>query len=176
VSWNEVLQYCEWLTERLRSWQHTPEPLATLLRRDGWIVTLPSEAEWEKAARGTDGRIYPWGDETDPNRANYAHTGINTMSAVGCFPSGASPYGVEDLSGNVWEWTRTPWGRYPYPTNQRARIRHGNLQEAREMPRVLRGGPFHYNSELVRCACRFIDSPSLWLRLVGFRVVVRPSF
>ena len=101
VSWHEARRYCEWLSEQLRVWEGTPEPLASLLRHQGWQVTLPSEAEWEKAARGSNGRIYPWGSEPDPNRANYDDTGINTTSAVGCFPGGASPYMIEDLSGNV---------------------------------------------------------------------------
>jgi formylglycine-generating enzyme required for sulfatase activity len=103
VSWYEARRYCNWLTERLRAWPGTPEPLAKVLRNEGWHVSLPSEANWEKAARGTDGRIFPWGNEPDPNRANYGDTGIRSSSAVGCFPGGASPYGVEDLSGNVCE-------------------------------------------------------------------------
>ena len=115
VTWYEAQQYCDWLTERLRAWPGTPEPLAMLLRHEDWQVMLPSEVEWEKAARGTDRRIYPWGSEPDPNRANYDDTGINHTSAVGCFPGGASPYGVEDLSGNVWEWTRSCGGIIPTP-------------------------------------------------------------
>jgi formylglycine-generating enzyme required for sulfatase activity len=121
VTWHDAIAYCTWLTSCLRDWEQTPEPLATLLRQEAWQVILPSEAEWEKAARGTDGRRYPWGNDLDPNRANYNGTGIETTSAVGCFPQGVSPYKVEELSGNVWEWTRSLWGRdsepqfrYPY--------------------------------------------------------------
>ncbi len=89
VSWHDAMAYCVWLTDCLREWSGTPEPLATLLRAEGWRVILPSEAEWEKVARGTDGRVYPWSNEPDPNRANYGETGMNTTSAVGCFPHGA---------------------------------------------------------------------------------------
>ena len=175
VSWDEALQYCDWLTERLRAWSGTPEPLATLLRHEGWQVGLPSEAEWEKAARGTDGRFYPWGNEPDPNRANYDDTGINSTSAVGCFPGGASPYGVEDMSGNVWEWTRSLWGAYPYPTDQPERARRENLQAGRETRRVLRGGAFYNPLGVVRCAYRYWYDPNFRSYVIGFRVVVRPA-
>jgi formylglycine-generating enzyme required for sulfatase activity len=142
VSWYDALAYCEWLTEKL---QATSWPLARLLR-EGWRITLPSEAEWEKAARGTDGRQYPWGNQPDPNLANYNATGIGTTSAVGCFAAGKSPYAVEDMSGNVWEWTRSLWGEmsgeptfnYPYrPDDGRE-----DLRASAGRSRVLRGGAF----------------------------------
>jgi formylglycine-generating enzyme required for sulfatase activity len=142
VSWHDALAYCNWLTARLREWSGTPEPLVTLLRNENWRVILPSEAEWEKAARGIDGRAYPWGNESDPNRANYIETGINTPSAVGCFPHGASPYGVEVLSGSVLEWTRSLWGDYPYPVRRAARAKREDLQAPEDAIRVLRGFAF----------------------------------
>jgi formylglycine-generating enzyme required for sulfatase activity len=179
VTWHDALAYCEWLTERLRAWEGTPEPLATLLRVGAdsgrpWRVTLPGEAEWEKAARGTDGRIYPWGDQPDPNRANYADTGIGTTSTAGCFPGGASLYGVEDLSGNVWEWTRSLWGAYPYPVDEKGRAQREKVKAPREVLRVLRGGAFGYDEWYVRCAVRGRYRPYDRYRSIGFRVVVSP--
>jgi formylglycine-generating enzyme required for sulfatase activity len=176
VSWHDALAYCTWLTETLRRWEGTPAPLMMLLREEGWLVTLPSEAEWEKAARGTDGRRYPWGEEPDPERANYDETGIGTTSAVGAFQDGASPYGVEELSGNVWKWTRSLWGKdfsdpeftYPYdPEDGRENLEAGN-----EVLRVLRGGAFFDSPSGVRCAARDGYFPNYRDLTFGFRVVV----
>ncbi len=153
VDWSDALAYCDWLTTCLRAWPKTPEPLARLLREPGGRVVLPSEAEWEKAARGPDGFRYPWGNDLDLNSANYIDTGIGTTSAVGCFPGGASVYGVEELSGTVWEWTRSIFGEYPYPTDEKERAQREDLQE-RERPRVLRGGSFIDGARLIRCALR----------------------
>ncbi len=174
VSWHEARKYCAWLTERLRVWKGTPEPLATLLRQEGWQVTLPSEAEWEKAARGTEGRIYPWGNDPDPNRANYRDTGINDTTAVGCFPEGVTPYGYLDMAGNVWEWTRSLWGEYPYPTEAKERAQREDLSARGN--RVLRGGAFYLNADFVRCAYRFYYGPDFRYFNLGFRVVVSPFF
>jgi formylglycine-generating enzyme required for sulfatase activity len=174
VSWYEAQQYCDWLTERLRAWPGTPEPLAMLLRNEDWQVMLPSDVEWEKAARGTDRRIYPWGNEPDLNRANYDDTRVGNTSAVGCFPGGTSPYGVEDLSGNVWEWTRSLSEDYSYPQDQQERTWRENLPAGRGIPLVLRGGAFDDLHGGVRCACRLRYYPRDSDRNFGFRVVVRP--
>src|SRR6185369_8055328 len=110
VSWNDALAYCEWLGDRLQEMAPRRQVGSTALWSGlvsgGLRASLPSEAEWEKTARGVDGRTYPWGREADANRASYGDTGLGERSVVGCFPGGASPYGVEELSGNVWEWTR----------------------------------------------------------------------
>ena len=178
VTWLEALAYCRWLTEQLRAWEETPAPLATRLRRESWEVMLPSEAQWEKAARGEDGRTFPWGEMPDPNRANYGITGIGTTSSVGCFPGGGSPYGVEEMSGNTWEWTRSLWGPirrqpqfgYPYdPTDGRE-----DLEADVEVRRVLRGGSFDSVRWIARCAFRFSYYPHSDRSNLGFRVVVSP--
>jgi formylglycine-generating enzyme required for sulfatase activity len=179
VSWHEALAYCGWLTQKLREWDGMPEPLVTLLREEGWTITLPSEAEWEKAARGSeDKRRYPWGNDSDSNRANYDDTGIGTTSAVGCFPGGASPCGAEDLSGNVWEWTRSLWGEdwqepdfdYPYDSEDGRE----DLEAGDDVRRVVRGGAFYLAEFDVRCACRYRWLPHLRGYYYGFRVVVSP--
>ncbi len=159
VSWYEAVAFCRWLTEELRMEGRLDESQK---------VTLPTEPQWEKAARGVDGRIYPWGAEPDPEKANYNDTGIGTTSAVGGFSGGASPYGVEDLSGNVWEWCRTKWesGYRPYENDSTL---EGSAR------RVLRGGAFRSSAHLLRCACRgFWRYPDDRALIDGFRVVVSP--
>ena len=183
VTWHEAMAYSRWLNEKLRELARerlaTAKPLPESERRfwqglaDSFLgVGLPSEAEWEKAARGDDGRIYPWGDQPDRHLANYVETGLGTTNTVGCFPGGASPYGCEEMSGNVWEWTRSLSGGYPYPPEGAERqAREDTVSTGR---RVLRGGAFLYFSGVARCADH--DNDELGFRNVslGFRVVVSP--
>ncbi|MFZ1599139.1 MAG: SUMF1/EgtB/PvdO family nonheme iron enzyme, partial [Anaerolineae bacterium] len=119
-------------------------------------------------------RTYPWGEEITPEKANYDDTGIGATSAVGCFPLGASPYGVEELSGNVWEWTRSLWGDYPYPAAGPARVGRENLKTGADKSRVLRGYSYYGNRTSVRCAYRYRRDPGDLGRNSGFRVVVSP--
>lgn len=192
VSWYDSLKYCRWLDQNLKALSslkvkdvQDKDQLAFWqgLTENRLWVSLPSEAECEKAARGSDGRIYPWGDEFDPNKANMSDTGIDTTSAVGCFPTGASPYGLLDMSGNVYEWTRSIYGewdnkklehknenRYPYQLNDGRE----DLSKGDDFTRVLRGGAFNRTSGDVRCALRYGDFPDYWYIYFGFRVVVSP--
>jgi formylglycine-generating enzyme required for sulfatase activity len=166
VNCYQARAYCDWLTEQLRSWEGTPEPLARLLRQEAWQVRLPTEAEWEKAARGTDGRIFPWGNVANPERANYGNAGIGATSVVGSFPAGASPYGCLDMAGNVWEWCHSLYKSYPY------NLTDGGKNPEAEHIQVLRGGSFLDEQWIIRCAFRDSLTPLYWLDNIGFRVCV----
>lgn len=172
VTWYDAIAYCRWLTSKLRQ-------NFSLIREKGWCFRLPSEAEWEKAARGDDGRIYPWGNRPDSERSNYYDTKIGTPSPVGSFPTGASPYGCLDMAGNVWEWTRSLWGRewekqafgYPYDPANSAREDESADEGTK---RLLRGGSYLFNPDIVRCAYRYRVDPRYANFNWGFRVACVP--
>ena len=178
ITWHEALAYCRWLTETLSTWDDTPEPFATWLRSGDergrrWQITLPSEAEWEKTARGPDGRINPWDGELTAEHANCDYSRIGNTSAVGCFPKGRTPYEVADMCGNVWEWTRSIYDGFSYPYDPED-SRRENLAAGDDVRRVLRGGSFDPNEGLVRCAARYDFNPYFVLVFYGFRIVAAP--
>lgn len=172
INWDETEAYCRWLDKRLRESHHTPAELKQRLLNQGWKVRLPSEAEWEKAARGTDGRIYPWGNAFDADRTNCAETMLHEPSTVGCFPSGASPYGVEDMSGNVWEWTASRFRGYPDGASAPADTDHQGSPNVAGDFRVGRGGSFDRERGMVRAASRVKDAPGDTFPYYGFRVSI----
>jgi hypothetical protein len=174
--------YCGWLGERLRehAGRRTDAGGAEDPQGDLWRALaegrlrfgLPSDAEWERAARHTDGRPFPWGGEADSERASYVDTGIGATSAVGCFGTGASVAGCEDMSGNVWEWTRSLHGDYPYPDDPEGRRNREDPKASGR--RVLRGGAFDDFGVDVRCAYRDHNVPNDRNLDLGFRVVLSP--
>jgi formylglycine-generating enzyme required for sulfatase activity len=162
VSWYDAMAYCRWLAEV------TGKP-----------YRLPSEAEWEKGARGSDGRIYPWGNQWDAKRCNADRGLQGDTTPVGAYPQGASPYGLLDMAGNVWEWTQSLWGenseqpafKYPYnPGNGRE-----NLKASNDFLRVLRGGSFDFSARRARCAYRGWSYSNLFGWNYGFRIAVSPG-
>jgi iron(II)-dependent oxidoreductase len=200
VDWHAALRFCNFHTEAWRG-----------LLPEGWIVTLPSEAEWEKAARGGEGnpakaewvtvgqvrdrleapvahdqvsnpfpaRDFPWGQAFDADKANVGGS-IGEASAVGAYPTGDSPYGCEEMSGNVWEWTRSLWGEgwekpdfvYPYDPADAAREA---LEAPNDILRVVRGGSWRSARVNAGCAFRFGVPPDSRHFDLGFRVVLRSA-
>jgi len=156
VKWMDVMMYCQWLNSLLKS--ELPA---------GMVLRLPTEAEWEKSARGTDGREYPWGNTFDKNKCNASNGGKGGTTSVGTFsPQGDSPYGCADISGNVWEWTHSLKKAYPY------KIDDGRENEKVSGTRVLRGGSFVSVGRIACCVCRDGDGIANFNTDIGFRVVV----
>jgi formylglycine-generating enzyme required for sulfatase activity len=166
VSWTQAQRYCSWTRGR-----------------------LPTEREWEKAARGSDGRMFPWGNEIpDENRAVFGRPqNTGAPDAVGTRNAGRSPYGVLDMAGNVWEWTSTPYDPLAYRNPEREvtcdtaiaslntlrNTRTQGFTGSNPLPttceRVLRGGAWNYGSAGLRVTNRVHHPPGFQISVAGFR-------
>jgi formylglycine-generating enzyme required for sulfatase activity len=156
VNWYQAIAFCRWLSWR---WSGGYE----VQRVNEWAVRLPTEFEWEKAARGTDGRLFPYGNEFDAEKSNTGETGIYQTTAVGIFPNGASPYSVEEMSGNVWEWCLT---NHDNPQFEPQKEKLGDDEN-----RLLRGGSWSFDDVSARAVYRDSFAPGGRSDLLGFRVV-----
>lgn len=155
VTWYEAMAFCTWLTLN-----HAYNP-------EGYRYQLPSEAEWEYAARGRDRRVYPWGnDAPDPERANFGDA-YNGTTPVGAFPAGATPKtGLLDMAGNVWEWTRSEFRQYPY-NREDGREAASNPAQRRF---TIRGGAWYDLPIGLHGANRDHHPPDFYVNVVGFRL------
>lgn len=159
VTWPTAIAYTRWLNSVLAK---APGVAGDRVRA-GWRVTLPTEAQWEKAARGGDRRAYPWGDQPRKDRGNFESAGV---TPVGQFACPECPYGLADMSGNVWEWTSSPYQPYPYdPSDDRANLDADALW-------VMRGGHFGDPSRQVRTTTRGAADPGAKRAFIGFRVAL----
>ncbi len=148
VNWYDAVAFCRWLNSRVGT-----------QRAASLHITLPTEQQWQRAAQGDDGRVYPWGNDFDPQRCNTHESGIDKPTPVTQYPQGASPYGVFDMAGNVWEWCLTEWGE-------------DSAALEGDWSRVLRGGSF-FNRQLSAAASyRYYYNPHYDSLNYGVRLVV----
>lgn len=167
VTWYEAQAFCTWLDREIRSTSWWKERMDSLR---SYSVRLSTEAEWERAARGGKQHHWPWGEAfqhvANVHPANTREVGLSQGSPVGMFPAGRNPFGLDDMAGNVWEWTTSRYKIYPYnPVDGRENL-------AGPGRRVLRGGSWFDDEQNARCAYRYGDVPSLFFGDVGFRCVV----
>jgi formylglycine-generating enzyme required for sulfatase activity len=162
VSWPDALAYCRWLEQKMKMSVSIPSELKTKLD-SGWHITLPSEAEWEKAARGADGRRYPWGDTPRRDRANM---GSQSSVPVGSILCPECVHGLSDMSGNVWEWTRSPYQPYPYDPSD------DSTSAGQDALWVIRGGGFNDGEQMARGSARGGADPGARRAFIGFRIAI----
>lgn len=159
VSWYDAMAFCRWLSWRLGGGY-------SIDNIGEWAVRLPTELEWEKAARGTNGRIYPWGNKSDKDRANTTEVGIGQTTPVTQYPNGASPYGVFDMSGNVWEWCLN--------NNDNSEQEIIQMSVDADTICILRGGSWRNRDEYSKTYFRNNIQQESRYDSIGFRIM-RPS-
>ena len=162
ITWPDALAYGRWLESKLRNSPNTPSAIKSFLN-EGGRVTIPSEAEWEKAARGDDGRVFPWGSQPTSAFANFNSDEVRAVGAELC---GICAYGLSDMAGNLWELTRSPLQDYPYNPSDDGE----NLSE--DALWVMRGGSYTDSINNVRTAVRGAVDPGVRNNTIGFRVVI----
>ena len=148
------------------TWDDAQAYVAWLSAKTGQTYRLPTEAEWEKAARGTDGRIYPWGAAFDASMCNTREEGPGHSTPVDYYPEGSSPYGVMDMAGNTSEWC-SDWYKEGYAEIPSPNPTGPQIGEHR----VTRGSSWRYSTNMARCAARYFCPPDMRRNNTGIRLV-----
>ena len=162
LTWTQAVAYTRWLDDKLRTSLATPAEIRTMLEA-GAELTLPSEAEWEKAARGTEGGVFPWRNIPAESVANFNNDAPRTVNSASCQQCA---WGLNDMSGNVWEMTRSILQAYPFdPEDDGADLAEDPLF-------VMRGGSFSDGLANIRAAVRGGVDPGTPSPIIGFRVVI----
>lgn len=162
VTWTDAVAYARWLDQQLRTNENTPDELKQFMN-EGGRVSLASEAQWEKAAKGSEGLIYPWGNQLVDNKANYSSSGKRPVGSLDC---SECYLGLADMSGNVWEWTKSPYDDYPFdPSDDRMNLADDALW-------VMRGGSYSDDANNIRASVRGAADPGARRPFIGFRVVI----
>lgn len=155
VTWHEAVEFCDWLSQKVNQ-----------------EVRLPTAAEWQKAARGPSGRLYPYGHTFDPAKCNVRESGFGQLVPVDHFPDGASEYGVYDMSGNCWEWTMTIWRSRELNDDEEKLPTYAKYEDntIKRGVKTICGGAYTTTERLSRATSQYLRVSDFTLNVQGFRV------
>ncbi len=158
ITWHEALDYCNWVSQQ-----------------SGYQVRLPTAAEWQKAARGPDGWVFPYGNTFDPARCNTRESGHGRLTPVDAFPDGASAHGVFDMCGNCWEWTMTIWRNRELDDDEERLPTYAEYEDnsISKGLKTICGGAYTTTEPMARATTQYLRASDFTMNVQGFRLAHR---